>query len=124
MTLVPRILIIEDEERIRATMKMALETEGYSVETAADGPEGLGRFRDDGPWNLVLLDQRMPGMDGTEVLRRLKEFDPSVRIVLVTAYGSVELARKALGTGAAGFLLKPINPEQLRKVVREVLEWK
>ena len=124
MAATPHILIIEDEERIRATMQLALETEGYSVATAADGPEGLGRFREDGPWNVVLLDQRMPGMDGTEVLRRLKQVDPAVRIIVVTAYGSVELASKALGTGASAFLLKPINPDQLRKTVRDVLEWK
>ena len=61
MTNPARILIIEDEERIRETMQMALETEGYTVETAANGGEGLRRLWED-PWDLVLLDQRMPGM--------------------------------------------------------------
>jgi two-component system, OmpR family, response regulator MprA len=115
-----RILIIEDEERIRETMRMALETEGYTVETEADGPKGLHRLQED-RWDLVLLDQCMPGMEGTEVLRRMREGGWRVPVVVVTAYGTVDLAGKVLGTGASGFLLKPINPQQLRQVVADVL---
>jgi DNA-binding response OmpR family regulator len=116
-----RILIIEDEENIRQTMQMALQTEGYEVETAADGPEGLYRFRQPGRWSLVLLDQRMPGMQGLEVLRELKAIDPAVPVILITAYGTLELTAEVLGAGASGFLRKPFIPAELREVVRETL---
>jgi DNA-binding response OmpR family regulator len=116
-----RILIIEDEENIRHTMRVALETEGYDVETAVDGPEGLLRFREPGQWDLVLLDQRMPGMQGVEVLHELKAIDPSVPVILITAYGTLDLAAEVLGSGASGFLRKPFTPEELRGVVREML---
>jgi DNA-binding NtrC family response regulator len=116
-----RILIIEDEENIRHTMQVALETEGYDVETAIDGPDGLLRFREPGRWRLVLLDQRMPGMQGLEVLRELKGRDASVPVILITAYGTVDLAAEVLGSGASGFLRKPFTPDELRDVVRQTL---
>jgi DNA-binding NtrC family response regulator len=116
-----RILIIEDEENIRHTMRMALETEGYDVETAVDGPEGLLRFREPGQWGLVLLDQRMPGMQGVEVLRELKAIDSRVPVILITAYGTLDLAAEVLASGASGFLRRPFTPVELRGVVRETL---
>jgi two-component system repressor protein LuxO len=91
------------------------------VETAVDGPEGLGRFRAGGPWGLVILDHRMPGMDGEEVLRRLRLDDPAVPVLIVTAYGSLDAARDALRSGASGFLLKPMSPDELRSTVAETL---
>jgi DNA-binding NtrC family response regulator len=117
----PRILIIEDEENIRHTMQMALETDGCVVETAADGPEGLYRFRQPGKWSLVLLDQRMPGMQGLEVLHELKAIDSSVPVILITAYGTLDLAAEVLGSGASGFLRKPFTPAELRDVVVKTL---
>jgi DNA-binding NtrC family response regulator len=116
-----RILIVEDEENIRHTMQVALETDGYDVETAIDGPDGLLRFREPGKWSLVLLDQRMPGMQGLEVLRELKGRDASVPVILITAYGTVGLAAEVLGSGASGFLRKPFTPAELRDVVRQTL---
>lgn len=115
-----RILIIDDEEPIRETLRLGLETEGYAVETAANGPEGLERFGTGAAWDLVLLDQRMPGMDGLEVLHRLHEMNPSVPVMLLTAYGSIELTAGALGSGARGFLTKPISLDSLREIVRKV----
>jgi CheY-like chemotaxis protein len=116
-----RILIIDDEENIRQTMQMALETEGYTVETAADGPEGLRRFREPRGWDLVLLDQRMPGMEGLEVLRRIREVDPDACVIMATAYGTIELAVDAMKAGAKDFLRKPFTPEVLRGAVAGTL---
>jgi len=116
-----RILIIDDEANIRQTMQMALEAEGYQVETAADGPEGLRRFQEATGWDLVLLDQRMPGMEGLEVLRRVRETDPNACVIMATAYGTIELAVDAMKAGARDFLRKPFTPEVLRGAVAGTL---
>lgn len=116
-----RILIIDDDPHAREAMGLALKGAGYTVETAADGAAGLDTFRSGGHWDLVLLDQRMPGMEGLEVLQRLHEFDGSVPVFLLTAYGSVELTGDALGSGARGFLTKPISVGELRDVVATAL---
>jgi CheY-like chemotaxis protein len=116
-----RVLIIEDDPHIRETMRLALETEGYDVGTAATGPDGLEQFGSGAGWNLVLLDQRMPGMDGVEVLHQIRLIDQAIPVVLVTAYSTVNLARDVLALGASGFLSKPISPEELRTVVHDLL---
>jgi len=116
----PRILVIDDEEHIRETMQFALEAVGYPVDTAADGAEGLEKFGSGEAWDLVLLDQRMPGMDGLEVLRHMRERDPSARIAMVTAYGTLELAIDAMRAGAVDFLRKPFTPEVLRGAVKAI----
>jgi len=117
-----RILIIDDEENIRTTMQFALEAVGHRVETAADGPEGLTGFGNGENWDLVLLDQRMPGMEGLEVLRRIRERDSAARVVMVTAYGTIELAVDAMKAGAVDFLRKPFTPEILRGAVEASLK--
>lgn len=116
-----RILIIDDEENIRETMQFALDAVGYRTEIAPDGPHGLALFGDGQGWDLVLLDQRMPGMEGLEVLRTLRERNPHARIVMVTAYGTIELAVDAMKAGAVDFLRKPFTPDVLRGAVRTAL---
>src|SRR5258707_771131 len=116
-----RILIVDDEEHIRETMQMALEAAAYTTETAADGRESLEKFGTDSAWDLVLLDQRMPGMEGLEVLRRMRQRDPAARVVMVTAYGSIDLAVDAMKSGAVDFMRKPFTPDLLRDVVKAVL---
>lgn len=103
------------------TLQMALEAEGHVVETATDGPEGIRRFREREGWDLALLDQRLPGMEGWEVLRRIHEMDPSARVVMVTANGTHELALDAMRSWATDFLRKPFTPEVLRGCVRGTL---
>lgn len=116
-----KILIVDDEEQIRDTMQFALQAAGHEVETAVDGTEGLAKFATGEAWDLILLDQRMPGMEGLEVLERMRERDPAARIVMVTAYGTIELAVDAMKAGAVDFLRKPFTPEVLRRAVRAVL---
>jgi len=115
------ILIIDDEEHIRQMMRLALEGAGYSVGEAHDGPEGLSLYGNGSSWDVVVLDQRMPGMDGLETLRRLKVSNPRARIVMATAYASIELAVDAMKLGASDFLRKPMTPETLRNSVAAAL---
>jgi len=116
-----RILIIDDEEHIRRMMRLALEAAGYTVGEAGDGSEGLKTFGDGSEWDLVVLDQRMPGIDGLETLRRLKAIRPDARAVMATAYASIELAVDAMKLGAADFVRKPMTPETLRNAIAAAL---
>lgn len=116
-----RILIIDDEEHIRRVMRMTMEAAGHEADEAADGYRGLEAFGDGSGWDAVLLDQKMPGIDGLETLRRMKERNPSARVIMVTAYASVELAVDAMKLGATDFVRKPMTPETLRNAVTAAL---
>lgn len=115
------ILIIDDEDHIRGMMRLTLETAGYAVGEARDGLEGLKLYGDGSQWDLVVLDQRMPGIDGLETLRRLKTANPQARVVMATAYASIELAVDAMKLGATDFVRKPMTPDTLRHAVAAAL---
>lgn len=108
------ILIVDDESHIRQMMRLTLEAAGYEVDEAADGQAGLDRFGDGRGYDVVLLDQRMPGLDGLETLRQIKKRAPDECVVMVTAYASIELAVDAMRLGATDFVRKPMTPETLR----------
>jgi len=112
-----RILIIDDEENIRRVTRLTLQAAGYEVGEAADGERGLEAFGDGSAWDAVLLDQRMPGMDGLETLRHINERDTTARVIMSTAYASIELAVDAMKLGATDFVRKPMTPEILRNAV-------
>ncbi len=116
-----RILIVDDEAHIRRVMRMTLEASGYEVGEAADGLRGLEAFGDGSTWDAVLLDQRMPGIDGLETLRRMKGRKADACIIMVTAYGSIELAVDAMKLGATDFVRKPMTPETVRNAVSVAL---
>jgi len=116
-----RVLIVDDEPHIRQMMRLTLEAAGYEVGEAADGHDGLARFGDGREWAAVLLDQRMPGLDGLETLRQLKTRVPEACVVMVTAFASIELAVDAMRLGATDFLRKPMTPEMLRGAVAAAL---
>lgn len=117
-----RILIIDDEQHIRRMMRLTLEAAHYEVGEAADGAEGLSAYGDGSGWAAVVLDQKMPGMDGLETLRQLKQRNEDVRVVMATAYASIELAVDAMKLGATDFVRKPMTPEVLRNAVAAALE--
>ncbi|HZE72520.1 MAG TPA: response regulator [Pyrinomonadaceae bacterium] len=112
-----RILVIDDEEHIRRMIRLTLESAGYEVGEAGDGVEGLKLFDDGSAWGAVVLDQRMPGIDGLETLRQIKQRDPDALVVMATAYASIELAVDSMKFGATDFVRKPMTPETLRNAV-------
>lgn len=116
-----RVLIIDDEEHIRRMMRLTLEAAGYEVGEAPDGPVGISLFGDGSSWSVVVLDQRMPGMDGLETLRKLKKRNGSARVVMATAFASIELAVDAMKLGATDFVRKPMTPEVLRNSIAAAL---
>ncbi|RYX83099.1 response regulator [bacterium] len=117
-----KILIVDDESNIRLMLRLALQADGHAIETAADGPEALDKFGDGGTFDLVLLDQRMPAMEGIEVLRSMKKRDADTKVVMVTAFGTVDLAVEAQRAGAVNFLRKPFTTDVLRGAVAAALE--
>lgn len=116
------ILVADDERNIRMMLRTALESEGYLVREARTGHEALEAIEQGHP-DLVLLDLNMPSMDGIAVLEELRTWPlgDRPRVAVLTAYGSIATAVKAIRLGAADFLEKPITPEELRNVVRSVL---
>lgn len=116
-----RILIIDDEENIRRVTRLTLQAAGYEVEEAGDGESGLKLFGDGSNWDAVLLDQRMPGIDGLETLQHINERDATARVIMTTAYASIELAVDAMKLGASDFVRKPMTPEILRNAVATAL---
>jgi DNA-binding NtrC family response regulator len=115
------ILIIDDEEAIRDSCSQALKREGYTVKTAKDGKEGLKSFRQNF-FHSVLLDLKLPGLDGMEVLSRIKEENPETPVIIITGYASIESAVEAIKRGASDYLPKPFTPEQLRVIVKKALD--
>jgi signal transduction histidine kinase len=118
----PRILVIDDELGIREGCRRALSPHGYQVEVAENGPDGLRKARQEGPFDLVLLDAMMPGMSGVEVLKHCQELDPLQVCVVITGYATVELAIEATREGAFDFLTKPFNADALLMTVNRALE--
>ena len=114
-----RILVVDDELGPRESLRMLLKP-AYEIRTAENGPEALAelpRYRPD----LVILDIKMPQMSGLEVLRRVKDADPSVEVVMITAYASLETVKQALTYGAFEYLIKPFARQDLEDVVRRAL---
>jgi DNA-binding response OmpR family regulator len=115
------VLIVEDERYIRVTLAFALEKLNVALDTAADGEEALQKLAAR-PYTVMLLDLRMPGIDGMEVLRRVPEIRPGLKVIIITAYGSVEAAVEAMKLGAVDFLQKPFDPDEVRELVSSLLK--
>jgi FixJ family two-component response regulator len=113
-------LIVDDEKNIRLALSMALEQLDAPVETAASGDEALEKIAA-GSYGIMLLDLRMPGTDGMEVLRRVAKERPEIKVIIITAYGSIDLAVEAMKLGAVDFLQKPFEVSQVREMVRRIL---
>jgi len=118
-----RILVVDDEEAMRESLGAWLEKAGHEVDLAGSGPRALevlsGR-----PCDLALVDIKMPGMDGHELLRRIREEHPRVMVVMITAYGSIESAVEAMKQGANDYLLKPFDPEHLMLLIEKLVKQK
>jgi len=116
-----RILIVDDETNVRLNYRITLETEGYEVVEAGTSAAALQELIERS-FALAILDLRMPGMDGLELLAKMREVGITVPATIVTAYSDVPNAVKAMKLGAIDFLQKPLRPEDLRRVVAEILK--
>ncbi len=114
------VLIVDDEPNIRLMFETALHSAGYDTYEASDGASALDRIHELSP-DVILLDLKMPGMDGMETLRQIRERGNDTAVVMVTAHGSIADAVAAMKLGAVDFLTKPVTPDCLRRLVREVI---
>ena len=117
----PKVLVIDDEEIARISCKRVLEPRGIDVALAAGGREGLEHLLRE-PVDLVLVDLKMPGMDGVEVAGRIKSFDASIVTIIITGYATIESAVAVMKEGAYDYLPKPFTPDELLIVVQRGLE--
>ena len=117
----PRILIVDDDEEIRLTMKAILEDEGYLVDLAVSGKQAIGMTQET-RYNLALLDIRLPDIEGVELLKLIKDGLPKVRKVMLTGYPSLQNAVAALNKNADAYLIKPVSLDELLKVVKDQLK--
>ncbi len=115
------ILVIDDEEDIRDILRMVLEDVGFRVAMAADGEAGLGRCKTDPP-HIVITDIRMPGIDGIEVLERIKSRYPEIEVIVITAFSDMDVAIRALQLDASDFITKPINEAALHVALNRAKE--
>jgi len=120
----PRLLVVDDEEIARMNMAHVLGKEGYDVRTAGDGLEALDILTGGFAADVVVTDLKMERLDGMELLRRLRRTAPDAAVVMVTGFATVGTAVEALRAGAAHYLGKPVNLDELKKTVREVLDAK
>jgi DNA-binding NtrC family response regulator len=117
------ILIIDDEAEIRESLQTLLEMEGFAVETAPTGEAGLQRIGEH-PFDLILLDLALPGRDGMEILADIRAHETRLPVIMITAYGTVENAVRAMQSGAANFVQKPWDNEKLLADVRAAVGWR
>ena len=118
-----KILVVDDERDIRDGSERILTRKGYKVTTASNGEEAL-RYVEETQFAIVLLDLKMPGMDGLEVLRQIRETHPDTLVIVITGYATIETAIEAMKRGAYDFMPKPFKPDQLRIVVDRAIELK
>jgi len=107
---------LDDEVNARTALTELLRDEGYVVDAAADGFKALGKIADFAP-DLILTDLKMPGMDGIQLLGKIREADPELPVVMMTAFGEVETAVGAMRAGARDYLSKPVNVGELQVIV-------
>jgi len=116
----PTILIVDDEPNIRQGLAEALQDQGYHIEQAASGEEALQRL-EDREFHLALVDLVMDGMDGIELLQKVKQRWPRTEVVIITAHGTIETAVRALKEGAYDYLTKPVNVKRFRSYIHNIL---
>jgi two-component system NtrC family response regulator len=118
--MIPKILIIDDEEHMCWALDRAMRQEGYHTLVAYRGKQGLSLIREESP-SLVILDLRMPDMDGMEVLKEAKALNPKLPVIMLTAHGTIETAIEAMKIGATDYITKPFDLDELKLVIKQNL---
>lgn len=116
-----RILVVDDEKNIRMTLSHCLKDQNYDIEIAINGDEALKKIESDN-YDLILLDIKMPGLTGMEVLEKIRQNGNKVDVIMMTAYGTIERAVEAMKLGAIDFISKPFTPVEIRNIVKDVLD--
>ena len=117
----PRILVVDDEQVVRESLCEWFAEDGFPVESAASAREALQKVQE-AAWDIFLIDIRMPGMDGLELQRKIREIAPDAVVIIITAYGTVDTAVRALKEGAYDYVTKPIDPDDLERIVNKAAE--
>ncbi len=115
-----KILIIDDERPIRETLEMFLREKGYEVLTSEDGEGGLEALQNERP-EIVILDIRLPGMDGLEVLRRIREAGEYIHVIMITAYRDAETTKQAMKLGAYEYIHKPLDADEFEVAIERAV---
>ena len=116
-----RVLVVDDEQMVCLALRNWLEEENYLAHAVEDGPQAIAALREEN-WDIVLLDLRMPGMDGMEVLKQIKEIAPHTVVIMMTAYASIAGAVQAMKEGAYDYIVKPLDVEQLTLMLKRIVE--
>ena len=116
-----KILVVDDQFGIRILLNEVLQKEGYDTYQAANGLQALEVLNDHVP-DLVLLDMKIPGMDGIEILKRMKVLQPDIKVIIMTAYGEVDMIQEAMDLGAITHFAKPFDIDDIRKAVAKHLK--
>ncbi len=121
MTKKIRILVIDDEEIVRISCQKALIPAGYEVDTAASGKEGLELFEKD-RYDLIIIDLKMPGIDGLELMAHIKRLSPEQNVMIMTGYDTIEHIVDSISLGATHYIEKPFTPFTLIERIKEALQ--
>lgn len=117
----PKILVIDDDSSMCETLEMYLTEEGYEVVTAGTGTEGLKKYRED-PTNVVILDIRLPDIDGFTVLKNLKKENDDVKVIMITAFHEMDSRMRASEAGAFAYIKKPIDMYELDRAIESAFK--
>ena len=123
MSDVPKILVVDDEQIVRESLANWLKEDGYQVELAESGPQALERIQS-ASFHIVLLDLKMPEMNGIQVLQEIKKNFSEIEVIIMTAYGSIHTAVEAIKEGAFDYIVKPFDPEEVGLLIRKILDHK